>query len=115
MINSLKNNKGLTLIELLISVAILAFVVVGFLNFFVYSTSYIAQARQKSNTSAETQSLANLGIADISSLPTGTTIESTTMNIFLTPTHGITTSTIEYITIPYTEGNQTSTITTTLP
>jgi prepilin-type N-terminal cleavage/methylation domain-containing protein len=55
----INNKKGLTLIELLVTVAILGIVILGFLNLFVYGFTYIGMARNKSNSSVYAQSDAN--------------------------------------------------------
>jgi len=44
--------------------AILSFVIVGFLNLFVYGTTYIGMARNRSTSSVEAQSKANIIISD---------------------------------------------------
>jgi prepilin-type N-terminal cleavage/methylation domain-containing protein len=59
MMKLLHSKKGLTLIELIISLALLGFVLIGFLNLFLYGVTYIAHAREKTDTSFEAQSFAN--------------------------------------------------------
>lgn len=81
MRSKLKNNNGLTMIELLVSIAILSFVIVGFLNLFVYGTTYVAHARHKSNTSAEAQSNANSYLSDFSGSNITTTETTLTINL----------------------------------
>jgi prepilin-type N-terminal cleavage/methylation domain-containing protein len=113
--NILKNNNGFTLIELIVSIAILSFAVVGFLNLFVYSTSYVAQARQKSNTSAETQTMANESIN--SNIPTeGSTIINKTLTLHPKPNQSsdITVAVTE-ITVTSKNRNQTSEIVAIIP
>ena len=98
----LKNNNGYTLIELIVSIAILSFAVVGFINLFVNSTSYIAQARQKSNTSAVVQTKAN------ESIDSGTPAEGSETDYSITVD-------VTEMTIPDKNGNQSSEITAVLP
>ena len=112
MKGKLKNNKGLTMIELLVSVAILSFVIVGFLNLFVYGTSYVVQAGNKSNTSAEAQSNANSYLSDFSG--SNITTAETTFTIHLVSGSHIDVDVTE-ITATITDGNQLSEIITAKP
>ncbi len=111
--NILKNNNGFTLIELIVSIAILSFAVVGFLNLFVYSTSYVAQARQKSNTSAVVQTKANESI-DSGTPAEGSEISNKSLDIYVKTDYSITVDVTE-ITVPNNNGNQSSEITAVLP
>ncbi|MBN2287458.1 MAG: prepilin-type N-terminal cleavage/methylation domain-containing protein [Tissierellales bacterium] len=108
-----RNNKGLTLIELVISVALLSFVLIGFLNFFVYGNLYVSHARQKSNTSVEAQNIVNESI-ELASPALGASSSEINLTINLTPSASVSID-VTQVTATDTNGNQSSTITTVIP
>ena len=107
------NNKGFTLLELMVSMATLSFVVVGFLNMFVTSSGYSLMARQKSNTSASAQSIANEAICT-KLFDSETTTSNKTLVINLTPTKSVSMNVTE-ITVVDSSGNQSSEIVAIIP
>lgn len=118
MIKILKNDDGFTLIELIVSIAILSFVLVGFLNLFVNSATYLVFARQKNNTSVEAQNLVDGSIG--SGSPVAATISSTVTTTSTTlelhfNKKSETMENVTLVTVTGNDGNQSSTITTLLP
>lgn len=75
MLSKINNSKGFTLIELIVSVAILSIVVIGFLNIFVQGTEYIGMARHKSSSSVGAQSEANRLMSDPTTIITSSDID----------------------------------------
>lgn len=115
MFKHLNNNKGLTLLELLVSIAILGFVIAGFLNLFVYGNTYILMSRQKSNTSFTAQTLANETMLNRSAAD-NTTTTPIELALILTPGAAITTESVILIEVtPPDEGKQSSTIYSIFP
>lgn len=57
MFDRIKNNNGFTLVELVVSMGILLFMIVGFMNMFVNSANYLGIARNNVATSYEVQEL----------------------------------------------------------
>lgn len=112
----INNERGLTLIELLVTVAILGFVVVGFLNLFVYGFTYIGMARSKSNSSVSAQSDANgyMSVNEGESISTTEKTVTTTncsLEIFLVTGSPIDTI-VDEITVTVRDEEQESTIVT---
>lgn len=112
----INNKKGLTLIELIVTIAILGFVIVGFLNLFVYGFTYIGMARNKSNSSVDAQSDANgyMSINEGESISTtDKTVTTTTCNLEIFLVTGSSISTIvDEITVTVRDNEQESTIVT---
>jgi|LGOV01.1.fsa_nt_gb prepilin-type N-terminal cleavage/methylation domain-containing protein len=75
MLSKINNSKGFTLIELIVSVAILSIVVIGFLSIFVHGTEYIGMARHKSSSSTGAQSEANKFMSDPDTITTSSFID----------------------------------------
>ena len=114
MQEKLKNCKGFTLTELLVSVAILSFVVVAFLSLFVNGTRYLSFSRHKSTTSSVTQSHANQSISQGLAV-SGTSSVTTDIIIELAPSESITIEDVEVVTVTDSNGNQNSEIITIIP
>lgn len=109
----ISNNKGFTIIELLVSMALLSFVVVGFLNMFVSSSRYTMMARQKSNTSVAAQSIANEVLQ--TKLPGAkTTTSNKSIVVNLTPSKSVSMDVTE-IKVVDTSGKQSSEIVALIP
>ena len=102
------SNEGFTLIELIVSVAILGIVVIGMLNVFVNGTSYIGMAREKSNSSVIAQSNANLYMSDLSGTINNTSPITLSINL-------LSGSQIDVDVIEITVVNQDSKIVTIIP
>lgn len=113
MLNKL-NNKGFTLLELIISLSILMFVIVSFLNIFVNGAAYISFSGQKSSTSSITQSMANESIDQKAAIG-GASSVTTDMVIELTPSKAITIKDINIVTVIDSKGNQNSEIILVIP
>jgi prepilin-type N-terminal cleavage/methylation domain-containing protein len=116
MLKFINNKRGLSLIELLITLALLSFVIIGFLNLFVYGVSYIGMARNKNTSSIKAQSDAN-GYMSVNIGENITTTDKTVvttdkgLDIFLVTGSSINV-TVSKITVIITDKDQESKITT---
>jgi prepilin-type N-terminal cleavage/methylation domain-containing protein len=109
----ISNNKGFTLIELIVSVAILGFIVVGFLNVFVYGTTYLGMARDKSNSSTFAISDANTFMSDESG--SDITTANITLSIELISGEAPIVVDVTEVTVNKTKDGQASKIVTIIP
>jgi prepilin-type N-terminal cleavage/methylation domain-containing protein len=111
----INNSQGFTLIELIVSVAILGFVVVGFLNLFVYGTTYLSMARDKSTSSTIALSDAN-ELMSASNITSSNIVTSSAYELIIELTSGNTIDPyVTEVTVQKTEDGQESTIVTIVP